>query len=1061
MSSNEHNPLQLGERSHQQHPEHHHNRRGQGYRHNNRGRGRGNQKTNPEQSEVDALFSKAFTFQKTEPPWTLPNKENLFFSPESASPDDWNEGLSDLRSKLRLTQERLSDKEILEWHTHTGSTHRGGLVITELKKRFHIELGTQAWSKFHEILATRHLIPDSALNSGTLHSLHICEAPGAFISSLNHYIKTHKDKEIIQWKWLGTSLNPHCETNTADCTIVDDRLILQTPDCWYFGDDNTGDVMSAANLAGLERLIQQEMNGTVHLVTADGSVNCQDDPEHQEHRVFPLVFCQSLTALKLLAPEGAFLVKMFTMYNANTACLMNLLNIAFKEVTVLKPACSKAGNSEVYVMCKSYLGRDHLQPQLDTLLQHFGPDVGKTPLFSPAHLPESFVTQLEKCSLKFTNYQVAAIEENLQLYPNMDPSSRQRIDRVRAQCVEMFIKRCRLRVARKHQKLMPNYGSKACSMFKKNMWHRLHGSLDDRGEVGHRSWKEHLQSILRDLQQQGYKAGLGGDSQRGSSPKKMRSSVSVSDQLDSSELEGGDSHQTNAGDARLGGGGDGLGLGSGPGPENTGPTIQAIHCDQPSSAVRCHGDGGHVGRHESAMEVCDHEQRTLNPVQTSSVQASVGVAGIVGDVAAMDVGSPETTPTISTTSLQECAWSHLAEDASVRVSHSDYSRIAKTVCALCIHSKMELSEDPNVGGEKQHVLDGAVGGQRSTTNETTEGRSSEIFTVQIPWITPGKHDLDSLGSWKIVTGHPVRAVFMSPFCQMPLLDKWRSVRTNAQVLQQSTGHNVKGHPQCDLSPQIYEVIEGLLSKRPVPSSGQEESWCCSGVNKQELDLLDQLASTHNAVIKSCRDNNPRGEMFGDIQHLLEREADGKRRFKSFFFKLLPSCIARETEPTAGELETKQDFISACLLAIKELQAGGSLHIWVPGLLTRFSACIVYILSQAFDLLTLVRGQRSDVLTAPRVLINCAGFHPNPQIEQNFQRVYERMKELHQGGSHDVLRFIPMLSLFNPDFDKAITRFNENLIREDLLHIVKAELALLDDSDDAGLLDNMSSEIVYC
>lgn len=113
----------------------------------------------------------------------------------------------------------------------------------------------------------RHLIPDSALNSGTLHSLHICEAPGAFISSLNHYIKTHKDKEIIQWKWLGTSLNPHCETNTADCTIVDDRLILQTPDCWYFGDDNTGDVMSAANLAGLERLIQQEMNGTVHLVS--------------------------------------------------------------------------------------------------------------------------------------------------------------------------------------------------------------------------------------------------------------------------------------------------------------------------------------------------------------------------------------------------------------------------------------------------------------------------------------------------------------------------------------------------------------------------------------------------------------------------------------------------------------------------------------------------------------------------------------------------------------------------------------------------------------------------
>lgn len=200
----------------------------------------------------------------------------------------------------------------------------------------------------------------------------------------------------------------------------------------------------------------------------------------------------------------------------------------------------------------------------------------------------------------------------------------------------------------------------------------------------------------------------------------MRSSVSVSDQLDSSKLEGGDSHQTNAGNARLGGGGDGLGLGSGP---------------EQSSPVPCHGDGGHVEMHESAMEVCEHEQRTLNPVQASSAQTSIGVAGIVGDVAAMDVGSPETTPTTSTTSLQECAWLHLAQDASVRISHPDDSQIAKTVCGLCIHSKMRLSEDPHVGGEKQHVLDGAVGGQRSTINETTEGRSSEIFTVQIPWVS--------------------------------------------------------------------------------------------------------------------------------------------------------------------------------------------------------------------------------------------------------------------------------------------------------------------------------------
>nr|XP_054761341.1 uncharacterized protein LOC129267737 [Lytechinus pictus] len=1108
MSSQDHHPTHSGDRG----PRPHQGGRGKNHRQKKRGQGR----TNEGQSEIDALFNKAFTFQKTDDAsWRLPSKDQLFCSaPESNSQtqDGWNRCLSDLGSRLRSIQGHLSDKDILEWHDHTSSTHRGGLVMAELKKRFHIELGTQAWCKFYEILATRHLIPDSNLNSGTLHTLHICEAPGAFIASLNHYIKTHKDRGITQWKWLGTSLNPHYEMNTPDSTIVDDRLILQTPGCWYFGEDDTGDVMSAANLAGLERLVQEKMNGTVHLVTADGSVNCQDDPEHQEQRVFPLIYCQVLTALRILALQGTLLIKMFTMYNANTACLMYLLNCAFKQVTVVKPVCSKAGNSEVYVLCRSYIGRDNLQPQLQTLLQHFGPNVGKTPLFSPSLLPSSFVTQLEKCSEKFTNHQMVAIEENLKLYANKDPSPRQHIDRVRKHCVEVFIKRCRLRVARKPQKLMPNYGTKTCSMFSRNMRHRLLGSLEEREELGHRSWKEQLLAILRSLHEQGSKSDLGG-----SRPKRKRSSISVSDHQDSREVERCGTHQTSQTEATPRGARDGHSesereLGSGLPIQTTGQEMEAVDGQQ-SSAGWCHGDGSYSGISTSAihhidmceneqgvtesvqalsvqtsmnvtgtdgshsgvsrsevdhMDLCGNEQGLTESVQTPSTQARVNLGGIVGHVAAMEVGTEGTSGDSSSVELSHLEQSHSASVSQLNVFQTEHDRLLKSEQSVdlnspisirhpaagdCYHDNLlKLSEpigrvmgigqcdsnndknsgvstdqgddchhadspglkqsngDCKDGGKKQIQQNGALGGQRSTVTESQNGTASELFTVQIPWILQ------------------------------------HSAAT-------TTTPEVKGHHQCDLSPQVLEAIERFISKRATSSSDQE-AWYCSGMEGEEMEMLQQLAARHHSVINSSSDDTKQWKL-EDIHLLLESGAE--RRFKSFFFKLLPSCTA-DTEPTSAETEVKKPFLSACLLAIKELQTGGSLHIWVPGLLTRFSACIIYGLSQTFDCLTLVRGQRSTEFKPLQVLIICTGFHHNPQIEKNFQRVNERMKELHEEGRHDVLQFIPMLSLFSPDFDKAMTSFNESVLGDDLLHIVEAELALLD-QEVKGQCEDMSSGMV--
>lgn len=72
-------------------------------------------------------------------------------------------------------------------------------------------------------------------------------------------------------------------------------------------------------------------------VTADGSINCANQPDEQEILVGQLIFCEAVAAVNLLCQGGNFVFKMFTAFEHLMISLLYLLACLFQEVQFIKP----------------------------------------------------------------------------------------------------------------------------------------------------------------------------------------------------------------------------------------------------------------------------------------------------------------------------------------------------------------------------------------------------------------------------------------------------------------------------------------------------------------------------------------------------------------------------------------------------------------------------------------------------------------------------------------------------------------------------------------------------
>ncbi|CAF4062612.1 unnamed protein product [Adineta steineri] len=440
----------------------------------------------------DDLFNKKKTFS----PITSLKDHSLLLQENLFVADKWNiEELLQLKEKLNNTRNRLNEKDIKVWKQHTQKTNMTGRIVWPLREKNHIEMCTNAWIKMAEIFSKyENLIPKDLPDNQPFRSVHICEAPGAFICATNFYFdkyneNRHPRSSPRQWEWTGLSLNPYYEGNDQEAMVDDDRFIIETLDRWYFGKDNSGNILDKENINGLWKKIRTNPPSSgVHLVTGDGSVNASDDINEQESVVSELHYTEAICAMGALVKGGSLVLKMFDLFECDTICLLYILALHFKELSIFKPASSYAPNAETYVVALGFRGIDRVV--LDSLLSFVSAKFpfGKA-LLSRDLIPQSFLNELIQFAEYFTMKQIQAIERNLELEKIWNRNIQQAIFQLNEDVVKEFRRVCfieynyqqRIRIVENvklngSEKSLGNSGS----IVKGGLRQRSGGTLEDR-----------------------------------------------------------------------------------------------------------------------------------------------------------------------------------------------------------------------------------------------------------------------------------------------------------------------------------------------------------------------------------------------------------------------------------------------------------------------------------------------------------------------------------------------------------------------------------------------------
>lgn len=220
-----------------------------------------------------------------------------------------------------------------------------------------IDSGTitsRAFYKLYELLVFYELNFVSERSSATV-SLHLCEAPGGFISAMK-YIYKNVD-------WYAHTLYSGADSLKIDPSLRDSRR--------WIASDTDGDLYKLENIIAL----RNELPSKADIITGDGGFDVSYDANSQEQLSFKLIYAQFLTAMHTQKENGVFILKIFDTFTRPTYQLLYLFCKYYKTVEIIKPRTSRSSNSEKYIVAIGFRGIQQEElSELEKVLTMWGND---------------------------------------------------------------------------------------------------------------------------------------------------------------------------------------------------------------------------------------------------------------------------------------------------------------------------------------------------------------------------------------------------------------------------------------------------------------------------------------------------------------------------------------------------------------------------------------------------------------------------------------------------------------------------------------------------------------
>lgn len=331
-------------------------------------------------------------------------------------PDDFKKIYSNIELARSVIDTR-DPKKYYQVSQITRMYRKSVSIILNDKYNIPYKYTTQAWLKMYELLETLQLFKLIGAKI-ELKTFHICEAPGAFISAMTHYLKTKTKIEIENYEWMAQSLNPF---NKDNIKIYGDNIfgkkdelgmLKNNPERWNWGKDGTGDITNINNIKYYKKYCEK-----VQLITSDCGLYRSDD--FSLNKLYDKInYSQFLFMLNNVPKNGNCIMKVFMPFNTQKISLIYIIYSRFKNVYFYK-SMQNPGSEEFYLVAINYqnpLNNDELKIFYNLLKKY---DT-KTSLVDVDKIPLKFIYQLLKIYKKLANNYDEYIQKKIYYVDNID-----------------------------------------------------------------------------------------------------------------------------------------------------------------------------------------------------------------------------------------------------------------------------------------------------------------------------------------------------------------------------------------------------------------------------------------------------------------------------------------------------------------------------------------------------------------------------------------------------------------------------------------------------------------